>query len=157
MRYVAFMRHGEPQGREDGSGLTETGKMQADAMGNYIRSMAGNDACVMASPVERARQTAERLANALGCGFKTRDYLADGTPEIEAYEALMKDMKANPVDCFIAVSHKVTCMALSFMYAREIGAKGIAALAAGLDAGQAYFFDLQKKTVKIFPDYGRLQ
>ena len=70
MAYVVFVRHGQGRnnvervlaGRTPGFELTPTGRSQAERAGRFLEQMG--IAAVYASPVERARRTAEIISEA---------------------------------------------------------------------------------------------
>jgi broad specificity phosphatase PhoE len=72
---IYFMRHGESQANADSvfagpsykAPLTELGKSQAQLEGARIKSQGITFDRIIASPIERAKETAELLADAAGC------------------------------------------------------------------------------------------
>jgi broad specificity phosphatase PhoE len=78
-----FVRHGESEAnllnecsnRGLKHGLTETGKQQARALAQSLRSVPV--AALFSSPLLRARQTAEILAHALGIAYQVTDALRE--------------------------------------------------------------------------------
>lgn len=81
MTRFLLVRHGETewntQGRVQGGGsLTPRGLAQVQALASRL-SRAGGVAAILASPAQRARETAEALSAALGLPVETRDGLLD--------------------------------------------------------------------------------
>jgi len=72
--YLILLRHGESIGNAEGYHqgqaefpLTETGIAQAKALGNYWKTNGIIFNLIISSPQSRARQTAEIIAQTLGC------------------------------------------------------------------------------------------
>ncbi|MCX7869091.1 MAG: phosphohistidine phosphatase SixA [Terrimicrobiaceae bacterium] len=79
---VLFLRHAEAEGdaEDDFSRrLTGKGKDQADRVGEYCLKASLMPRRILASPVIRAKQTAERVAQRLGgCAVEAVEWLACG-------------------------------------------------------------------------------
>lgn len=73
---IYFIRHGESEanarhvfaGQKDNSGLTEKGREQARQEGKKIRALGLEFAEIVSSPLIRARDTAEIVAQTIGYG-----------------------------------------------------------------------------------------
>lgn len=86
---LVLVRHGEPVRIEGAEGaadppLTERGRRQADAVARWLREAEVLDA-VVASPLRRARQTAEPIAEAYGLTLEVDEGLAEFDREAPDY------------------------------------------------------------------------
>lgn len=86
---LVLVRHGEPVRIEGAQGaadppLTERGREQARAVARWLREAETLDA-VVASPLRRAGQTAEPIAEAYGLGVEVDDELAEFDREAPDY------------------------------------------------------------------------
>ncbi len=82
---VILVRHGRTPttgqvlpGQAKGLFLSSEGEAQAEAAAKSIASVFTNVAAIYASPLERTKQTATPIANALGLKLKTDKRLMDG-------------------------------------------------------------------------------
>jgi len=103
---LLLIRHGEPAWSENGRGvddpgLTDRGHTQARLMAGRLASLGVDQ--LLVSPLRRARQTAEPIAEALGLEPVEHPWLAEmamprfeGTP-IEQVERVLTESKARPL------------------------------------------------------------
>jgi probable phosphoglycerate mutase len=104
---ILLVRHAQPEWSVDGLSrddpdLTDLGREQAARLANHLRGLDADRLIV--SPLRRAQQTAEPLAEAIDLEPTTHDWLAEitapaweGTP-VEAVEKAFRDSKARPLD-----------------------------------------------------------
>lgn len=104
---ILLVRHGQPAWSVDGLSrddpdLTEVGREQAARLANRLRGLDADR--LLVSPLRRAQQTCEPLADALDLEPVTHDWLAEiaapaweGTP-VEAVEKVFRESRGRPVD-----------------------------------------------------------
>ena len=87
---VYLCRHAEaaPGDPDELRELTATGRRQALELGERLAALSDPPAAVVASPLLRARQTAEALADATGVPLRVEPRLAPGATLDELREAL---------------------------------------------------------------------
>jgi probable phosphoglycerate mutase len=104
---LLFVRHAEPAWDNDGStvddpGLTDLGRKQAQALAERFREAPIDELVV--SPLVRARETADALADGLGLEPVVEDWLAEiaspaweGTPS-EQVQRIFREQRAKSVE-----------------------------------------------------------
>ncbi len=104
---LLFIRHGEPAWDEaglavDDPALTDRGIEQARLLGRALRGLRADQ--LLVSPLRRAQQTAEPIADALGLEPTTLPWLAEismgrwqGTPS-EAVERAFRENRGRPLE-----------------------------------------------------------
>jgi 2,3-bisphosphoglycerate-dependent phosphoglycerate mutase len=104
---LLFIRHGEPAWARDGLAvddppLTDRGRQQAERLGEALRDLEIDQLVV--SPLVRAQQTVEPVAQATGIEPVTLDWLAEiwagvfeGTPQ-EVVEQTFRDNRNRPLE-----------------------------------------------------------
>jgi 2,3-bisphosphoglycerate-dependent phosphoglycerate mutase len=104
---LILVRHGEPAWARDGRSvddpdLTERGRLQAKRTAETLAALGVDE--VFVSPLRRARQTADPIADSLGIEPIELDWLAEiaaptfeGSP-IEHVEKVFADCKARPLE-----------------------------------------------------------
>ena len=103
---VYLVRHGEaaPGDPDALRPLTPAGRASVRELGDRLSSDGVRPAVVLSSPLLRARETAEELAQALGCEAETDDRLAPG-----ATAASVRDAVAGRGDVVVVVGHQPDC------------------------------------------------
>jgi probable phosphoglycerate mutase len=104
---LLFIRHGEPAWDEAGRAvddppLTERGVEQARSLARALQGLAADE--LLVSPLRRAQQTAEPIADALGIEPVTLPWLAEismgrwqGTPS-EVVERVFRENRGRPLE-----------------------------------------------------------
>lgn len=105
--HLVFVRHGQPEWFKAGSavddpGLTDVGWAQAHHLGRRFRAAPAD--LLLVSPMQRARETAEPIAEALGLEPQVHEWLHEirspawnGAP-MEHIEAVFKAHRDKPLD-----------------------------------------------------------
>jgi broad specificity phosphatase PhoE len=100
---VHLLRHGEvhnPQGvlygRLPGYHLSETGRQMAAAAADFFAERPV--AAVFASPLERAQETAQPVADRLGLQITTDDRLIESANVLEGKSVSLKQLARNPLN-----------------------------------------------------------
>ena len=117
-----LVRHGQSEANAAGTlegyadaPLTELGRRQAVEAAERLSADPGRADVLLASPLQRARATAEAIGNALGCPVRIDARLRAGEgrvgqPESEAgleMAALFAELEAAGAGTVIAVSHRL--------------------------------------------------
>jgi len=98
MRVIYLVRHGEYDYRDSrpetlGQGLTERGRLQAEATGSWLSRNTGDIEAVLSSDYVRASQTADLIADAYGAVERAYDpllrecadiYVAEGNHHLQS-------------------------------------------------------------------------
>jgi phosphohistidine phosphatase len=95
--------------------LTKEGERQARALGVRLATHSTPPAVVVASPLLRARQTAEAIARATGAQLRIDDRLAPGATA-SAIDAILADVGADPV---ATVGHQPDCSEITYAFTGE--------------------------------------
>ena len=97
---IHLVRHGEVKnpdgvlyGRLGGFGLTDTGHQMAGAVGEFFQDRPVT--AVVSSPLTRATETAEAIADATGCTVTTDDRVIEGANQFEGVRVSAQTLVAN--------------------------------------------------------------
>ena len=103
---VYLVRHAEaePGSPDELRALTQAGRVAARSLGKRLRSEAGTVDGVVSSPLRRARETAEAIADELGARAGVDELLAPG-----ATAALVRQAVAGAGETVVVVGHQPDC------------------------------------------------
>src|SRR5205823_10939300 len=104
---LCFLRHGEADWPnwnkpDDDRPLTERGRKEMKRVAKFLQRLKFSADSILTSPLPRASQTAEIVAERLGIELKTEPALAHGF-NVERLRRLLA--KADP-DCIMLVGHE---------------------------------------------------
>ena len=114
-----FLRHGEAESlalgsTDDARQLTERGRQDARSVGQTLRRAGARPEVILTSPLTRARQTGEALAEVFGVSARVEDRLRSGCTLGDIQEVLADLPEAR----FVLVGHEPD---MSRMVGRMIG------------------------------------
>ncbi len=163
MQYIIFARHGECEDQPP-YGLNENGRNQIKQLGEAILSYVPDVLwSLISSPLQRARESSEILANIVSNtgGIGIEECLKDGfvrnRQEVKERENLklryVKDVikeHGQKETSLILITHELvfSCRYMSEHSRILIGQETYLGIP---NRGQAYLYDLEKKTVHIIP------
>jgi len=104
-----FVRHGDAESKKPGQTdaereLTAVGVQQAQELAKWMREHGVQAATVITSPLARARQTAQPIADALGVPMREDEHLSGGLLTAGALERIIKD--AGDAESIMLVGHE---------------------------------------------------
>lgn len=120
MKTLLLLRHGQARDEsangDRGRVLTKRGQREARASGRQIHDMVGRPDHILASDAQRARQTAQIVAEVVGKGASVQEeaslYLADTETLVQIVHAL-----PDAADCALLVGHNPGLSELGYQFA----------------------------------------
>lgn len=106
---IYFVRHGDAESKKPGQTdaereLTAVGVQQAQDLAKWMQKHGIQAAAVITSPLIRARQTAQPIADALGVPLQEDEHLGGGLLTMGALERIIKD--AGDAESIMLVGHE---------------------------------------------------
>lgn len=155
MKNLFVVRHGN----YDQRGLTDSGKQDIAALGGRMERFVNGSVHIMSSPVNRAYQSAEILAKALGAGEIEKSQWLDTDISVkgsfqefypQSYEMGRKIIsERSNTDNLVMVTHHEVCARFFPWYLETALGMNARVDRLGLDKGRAYHLDVGNKSVRL--------